>query len=234
MSQISWPGRICRKTAGWRYCTALRHRKSLSENWKPCCAGLTRSAVGFSAQLSLGGAQQTMRWASPGVNLYNTVRDVYGNPDEIAADNGLSTKKPEHKEQIKYLQEVALWTAIEAGRRGDPEHIRSLYETEKKDAQDRPYTHGVLTWISRMTRRTLCVPEGYTMPNGDFSQIEARITDWFAQQLDMLQAFASGQDVYTIKATGIYKQPIEQITKPDDRPARFRSSQMVSEADPRH
>ena len=161
--------------------------------------------------MNLGGAQQTMRWASTGANLYNTVRDVFANPDEVAEKHELNAKT-DH-DLVRRLQNQTLYTAIQAGMSGDPELIRTLYEAPRKDAQGRLQMSGVLTWISRMTRRTLSAPAGKVLLNGDFAQIEARVTAWMAQQTDILHAYATGQDVYKIAAAGIYRVPIETLTK---------------------
>src|SRR5579859_29573 len=161
--------------------------------------------------MNIGGAQQTMRWASPGVNLYNTVRDVFANPDEIAEANNLNAKT-DH-DAIKRIQNKALATAIATGRLGAPDLIRELYEAPRRDAQGRMQMAGVMTWISRMTRRTLSAPQGRVLLNGDFAQVEARVTVWLAQQHDMLQAFANREDVYKIAAAGIYCVPVEKLTK---------------------
>lgn len=161
--------------------------------------------------MNLGGAQQTMRWASTGANLYNTVRDVFANLDEISEANGLDKKK--NRETALLIQNQALLTGIKVGRMGDPDVIRSLYEAPRRDAQGRMQMAGVMTWISRMTRRTLAARAGNILINGDFAQIEARVTVWLAGQHDMLRAFANREDVYTIAAAGIYGVPPEAVTK---------------------
>lgn len=161
--------------------------------------------------MNLGGAQQTMRWASTGVNLYNTVRDVFANADEVADTNGLNAKRD--KEAVKRLSLISLDSAIRTGHTGDPEFMRAMYETPRKDAQGRIQLAGVLVWISRMIRRTLAVPVGRMMLNGDFAQIEARITVWLAQQMDVVTAFANREDIYTLCAAGIYGVPPELVTK---------------------
>jgi DNA polymerase len=161
--------------------------------------------------MRLGGAQQTMRFASPGANLYNTVRDVFGNADEVAEAHGLSVKAD--YVEVQHRQEQWLREAIEVARAGDHELIRLRYSSQRKDAQGRLQDLGVLTWISRMTRRTLAARENSLMLNGDYAQIEARITDWLAQQTNMLEAYATGQDVYKINAAGIFSLSMEALTK---------------------
>ena len=159
----------------------------------------------------LGGAQQTMRWASGGPQFHNLTRDVFGNPDEIADTNGLDGKKD--KAEVKRLGMMALATAIRAGRTGDADLLRTLYEVPRKDAQGRVQIAGVMTWVSRMMRRTLAAPEGHFLLNGDFAQVEARVVAWLAQQSDVLETYRTGGDVYKLAAAGIYHVPFEAITK---------------------
>ena len=161
--------------------------------------------------LILGGAQQTLRWSGASFQPHNLVRDVFGNPDEIATANGLDVKK--HKAEVKRLASMALSTAIDAGRTGDVDLLRMLYEVPRKDAQGRVYTAGVMTWISRMLRRTIAAPAGQMLLNGDFAQVEARITAWLAQQTDVLETYRTGGDVYKLAAASIFNVPLDAITK---------------------
>lgn len=161
--------------------------------------------------LRLGGAQATMRFSSDGLQIHNLPRDVFGNPDEVAEENSLDAKKD--KALIRIMGEKALSIAIQAGRSGDPHLIRALYEKPRKDAQGRESIAGVLTWVSRMLRRVFTARQGYVLLNGDFAQVEARITAWLAQQMDVLHAFAEGQDLYRLDACSIYHLPPDQITK---------------------
>ena len=161
--------------------------------------------------LLLGGAQQTMRFSSVKVQLHNTLRDAYANLDDIAETNGLNVKAD--SAEVKRLSSRSLATAIEVGRTGDRDTMRLLYEVTRRDAQGRTYNSGVVNWIARMVRRTITVPEGMLLLNGDWAQVEARITVWLSQQTDMLHAFATGDDVYKLAAAGIYRVATEQITK---------------------
>lgn len=54
-------------------------------------------------------------------------------------------------------------------------------------------------------------PEGYIMIDCDSSQIEARVLAWLAEQDDLVEAFAKGEDVYKIMASSIYSKPVEEI-----------------------
>jgi DNA polymerase bacteriophage-type len=157
----------------------------------------------------LMGAQATGRFSSGGAQLQNLVRDAFANHDQIATDHGLKAKK-DH-EQIKLLSEQTLAKAIEVGRIGDAELIRSLYETKRKDLQGRETTHGVLSWVSRMGRRILSAPLGRRLLIGDYANIEARIPVWLAGQQDVVDQFARGEDVYRLRASPVYGIAPEQL-----------------------
>jgi DNA polymerase len=159
----------------------------------------------------LGGAQQTLRWSNTGVQAHNLIRDAYANLDEIAEVNNLDPKRD--RELIARLADDALRTAIEVGRTGDPELMRMMFTRRRKDAQGREYTEGVTGWISRMLRRVLCAAQGYTLLNGDFAQIEARIPMWLSGQEDKVQTYARGEDMYRRQAAPIFGLMPEQLSK---------------------
>jgi DNA polymerase len=66
-------------------------------------------------------------------------------------------------------------------------------------------------------RRSLRAPRGYKVVAGDSSQIEARITACLAGQLDMVEDFRAGRDVYSSFATSVYHRPIDKINFPKER-----------------
>ncbi len=161
--------------------------------------------------LLLMGAQATGRFSSGRAQVHNLVRDAFAKDYEnIAAQNGLDPKKD--KAAVKRLAALSLATAIEAGRTGDPDLIRSLYEGERRDLRGRTRVEGVLPWISRMMRRTICAPAGSLLLNGDFANIEARIPVWLAGQEETVAAFARGEDLYRVQASPVYGLPPEQLT----------------------
>lgn len=61
-------------------------------------------------------------------------------------------------------------------------------------------------------KRAILPPPGYIIIDCDSSQIEARILAWISGQEDLVEAFRTGQDVYKIMASAIYRKPIEEIT----------------------
>jgi DNA polymerase len=64
-------------------------------------------------------------------------------------------------------------------------------------------------------KHAILAPGGYLMIDADSSQIEARTLAWLAEQNDLVDAFARGEDVYKIMASSIYGKPINEITKPE-------------------
>ena len=61
-------------------------------------------------------------------------------------------------------------------------------------------------------RLSIMAPEGYKLIILDQSQIEARFVVLFCGQMDILAAFAAGEDVYVKMAARIYSKPEAEIT----------------------
>lgn len=61
-------------------------------------------------------------------------------------------------------------------------------------------------------RRSILAPKGHVIVVADSSQIEARVLAWLAKQMDIVNAFASKQDVYKLMASIIYSVPVDQVT----------------------
>jgi len=57
-------------------------------------------------------------------------------------------------------------------------------------------------------KNAIMAPAGHYVINCDSSQIEARVVAWLAGQHDVVKQFANGEDVYSVFASKIYKQPI--------------------------
>ena len=65
-------------------------------------------------------------------------------------------------------------------------------------------------------RKSIMAPKGHVVVVADSAQIEARVLAWVAGQMDLVNAFATKQDVYKLMASAIFGKPVEQITK-DER-----------------
>lgn len=62
-------------------------------------------------------------------------------------------------------------------------------------------------------RLSLLAPEDHVLLVSDLSQVELRMSAWFAGQQDILDVFARGDDVYKDMATKIYNIDIEEVIK---------------------
>lgn len=62
-------------------------------------------------------------------------------------------------------------------------------------------------------RRSIIAPEGHSIVVADSAQIEARVTAWLANDVELLELFAQGADVYKYMAAQIYGLPVDQISK---------------------
>jgi DNA polymerase len=63
-----------------------------------------------------------------------------------------------------------------------------------------------------LLKKAIEPPEGHIIINADSSQIEARTVAWLAGELELVEAFDKGEDVYKIMASAIYGKNIENIT----------------------
>ncbi len=59
-------------------------------------------------------------------------------------------------------------------------------------------------------KKSVIAPKDHVIINCDSSQIEARVLAWLAGQTDVVEQFAKGDDVYSVFASKIYKQPISK------------------------
>ena len=66
-------------------------------------------------------------------------------------------------------------------------------------------------------RKCIAAPDGHLVYVADYSNIEARMLAWLADEQDLLQQFASGTDVYAAFASTIYNRKINGKTDPTER-----------------
>ena len=72
---------------------------------------------------------------------------------------------------------------------------------------------GSLDLTTGCLRRSVVAPPGHVLVVCDSAQIEARVNAWLSDQLDVLEVFATGGDIYKRMASQIYGVPIEEVTK---------------------
>jgi len=66
-------------------------------------------------------------------------------------------------------------------------------------------------------RRALIAPPGHVVLAADSSQIEARVVAWISGQLDLIEQFARGEDVYSSFASKVFGREINKKTDPAER-----------------
>lgn len=67
-------------------------------------------------------------------------------------------------------------------------------------------------------RQSVQAPPGYLLVGGDASQIEARFNAWYSGQDNIVQAFARGEDIYSIFASEAYGRHIDRKRAEDEVP----------------
>ena len=88
-------------------------------------------------------------------------------------------------------------------------HTGRFGGTEKINMQNMPRNSEL--------RKALCAPEGQLVFVADLSNIEARMLAWLADEVDLLDQFRSGDDIYSNLATQIYGRPINKTDDPTER-----------------
>lgn len=66
---------------------------------------------------------------------------------------------------------------------------------------------------ANMLKKAIVAPKGYVVIDADSAQIEARVLAWLAEQDDVVEAFATGKDVYKKMAAAIYAVSESDVTK---------------------
>lgn len=67
-------------------------------------------------------------------------------------------------------------------------------------------------------RKCIMAPKGYKLVGADSAQIECRLLNWFAEEVRVLDAFATGRDIYCENATAFFGRA---ITKADNDERQF-------------
>lgn len=111
-----------------------------------------------------------------------------------------------HKRMQGYLPVPLGYYNAHTGRYGGMEKInlQNLPRASKKDEN------------SGLLRKAIMAPAGMSLVVMDFSQIEARMLAWLADQRDKVEAFANKRDVYSEQASVIYGRKVDRKANPDD------------------
>src|SRR5699024_977120 len=65
--------------------------------------------------------------------------------------------------------------------------------------------------VSSLLRACIVAGPGSELVSADFAQIEARVLPWLAGQMDVLEVFRRGEDIYKKSASGVFDVPIEAV-----------------------
>jgi DNA polymerase len=84
--------------------------------------------------------------------------------------------------------------------------------TNKLNLQNLPRVNKKEPKPSDGLRQSIIAPPCHVLVVTDSAQIEARIIAWLCGQLDVVEQFATGQDVYKLMASVIYQKAAEDIT----------------------
>ena len=74
--------------------------------------------------------------------------------------------------------------------------------------------------MGRAIRAAFVAPPGHVILSADYSQIELRVLAHLAQDAELVDAFASGQDVHARTAALIFDKPRDQVTADERRAAK--------------
>lgn len=86
-------------------------------------------------------------------------------------------------------------------------HTGRLAGTDKINLQNLPSRTG------KALKQSIEAPEGYVLLDADSSQIEARLAALFCGQMDLVNQFAMGEDVYSSYATERFGYPVTKANK---------------------
>ena len=116
------------------------------------------------------------------------------------------------------IEETRTQRLIEVSERGPLPIMLNYYgaHTGRYSGGDKLNLQNLPSRKNNAIRRAVCAPDGYKLLACDASQIEARITGYVAKQADLVQAFANGEDVYSLFAGDLYGYPVDK-SKPTER-----------------
>ncbi len=86
----------------------------------------------------------------------------------------------------------------------------------------------VRTAIGREIRRAFVAEDGHVLVSADYSQIELRLFAHVSKDPELMQAFASGEDIHAYTASRIYGVPVAEVTGDMRRAAKTVNYAVIS------
>jgi DNA polymerase len=117
---------------------------------------------------------------------------------------------------IKRVRKIMAQANARGGMLGTPLKYHSGH-TGRWGGGQKINLQNLIEWM----RLLLTAPEGYVLGLPDYSSIEARKLAWFAGQMDLLKAFAAGENVYCLFAEALFQQPVHKPDKKIDSPEEY-------------
>lgn len=93
-------------------------------------------------------------------------------------------------------------------------HTGRYAATGSINLQNLPAVRGSKDPNAGLLRKAIIAPPGHKIVVADLSQIEARLAMWLAGQIDKVEAFAQGRDIYSEQASVIYSRHVDRKKNP--------------------
>jgi DNA polymerase-1 len=211
-------GRLDRKDA---------HRKDFSARIQKCRTRLKQIGDSFDAE-------NDNHWRSllfdkeVGFGLDPVRLTDSGKPSVEAEAIRLLSKQYPENEFLRHrlrVQEATIRLrsrlAVEPDGRGRVHFAYSFHRTgtgrlssgadAQEEGKERESEGGNAQNLADRDRRMFCAEPGFVLLQLDWSQIEARVQAWLAQDRKLLEAYRAGMDVHSMAASALFGVPIEEV-----------------------
>lgn len=177
-------------------------------NSNPKFAELLRSlGVEPPMKISLTTGKQTYAFAKTDEGLQGLLEHPDMRVQAVAAAR-LGTKSTLEETRTERMISIAKRGTLPVPLRYFAAHTGRWGGTDKLNLQNLPKKSAI--------KQAMVAPDGYVIIDADSSQIEARVLAWLAGETQLVQEFASGEDVYRSMAATIYLKREADVT-PEER-----------------
>ena len=118
----------------------------------------------------------------------------------------------EYRQKSKVLQTymVGLLKRSIDGR-VHPDFLMTGADTGRLACRD-PNLQNIPILMGRIVRDGFEAPEGYSLCEADYSQLELRVVAWYSRDANMIEIFKTGRDIHREVAAAMFRKPAEQVT----------------------